>query len=178
MNHIKSCISVFLVLSCPCMVMFTFTFPKNSAGQLGSWMRLRKRKYGMDAEEYYSNGDYLPTYEATTAERQHELMTCSGSVVGSLSTALFAAPPPQYYTVVQLPTATADHEAEPAGGYPASAPGAVQTAPLQHGPRDGGYTSKADIGREVMTASCCMISAHCLVPLTCRLGNMSSFHWL
>ena len=140
-------------------------FSKEQRWPAGFMDETSREEYGMD-EEYYSNGDYLPSYEAAAAERQHELMTCSGSVVGSLSTALFAAPPPQYYTVVQLPTATADHEAEPAGGYPASAPGAVQTAPSQHGPRDGGYTSKADIGREVMTASCCMISAHCLVPLT------------
>ena len=126
-------------------------FSKEQRWPAGFMDETSKEEYGMDAEEYYSNGDYLPTYEAATAERQHELMTCSGSVVGSVSTALFAAPPPQYYTVVQLPTsATADHEAEP-GGYSASAT-AVQTAPSQHGP-DGGYTSKAaDIEVMHMTA--------------------------
>ena len=98
-----------------------------------------REEYSMDAaEEYCSNGDYPPSYEASTAEReQHEPMTCRG-FIGSSTAALFVDPPPQYYTVAQLPLipATAGYE-DP--GYPAS-PEVQQTAPAS---QYGGYTSKA-----------------------------------
>ena len=98
-----------------------------------------REEYSMDAaEEYCSNGDYPPSYEASTAEReQHEPMTCRG-FIGSSTAALFVDPPPQYYTVAQLPLipATAGYE-DP--GYPAS-PEVQQTAPAS---QYGGYISKA-----------------------------------
>ena len=72
-----------------------------------------------------------------SATEQHEPMTCRG-FIGSSTAALFVDPPPQYYTVAQLPLipATAGYE-DP--GYPAS-PEVQQTAPAS---QYGGYTSKA-----------------------------------
>ena len=57
-------------------------FSKEQRWPAGFMDETSREEYGMD-EEYYSNGDYLPSYEAAAAERQHELMTCSGSVLGS-----------------------------------------------------------------------------------------------